>query len=395
MFKIKHGFAFKSEHFSSEGEFVLLTPGNFHEKGGFRRRLGKDRYFTGDIPEAFVLNAGDLIIAMTEQGPGLLGSSALIPDTEVFLHNQRIGLIHSVDEAKLDLKFLFYLFNTTPIRGQINASATGTKVRHTAPERIYRISTAVPDLADQKRIADTLSAYDDLIENNRRRIALLEDAARQLYKEWFVRFRFPGHEHVAMNDGVPQGWERAPASSVLNILSGGTPKTTTSQFWDGDIGFFTPKDAVQGAYVSTTEKTITEEGLAKCNSKLYPRDTLFITARGTVGKMNLALVPMAMNQSCYALVSKSCLSQRMLYLTMDASLQQFRSQASGAVFDAIVVATFDRISVIKPDAKIAEAFDEVINPVFDQIANLGRQNEHLAKARDLLLPKLMNGSLIV
>jgi type I restriction enzyme S subunit len=135
--------------------------------------------------------------------------------------------------------------------------------------------------------------------------------------------------------------------------------------------------------------------LAKCNSKLYPKDTLFITARGTVGKMNLALAPMAMNQSCYALVSNSCLSQRMLYLTMDASLQQFRSQASGAVFDAIVVATFDRISVIKPDGKIAEQFDELINPIFDQIANLGKQTEQLAKARDLLLPKLMNGTLTV
>jgi type I restriction enzyme S subunit len=260
---------------------------------------------------------------------------------------------------------------------------------------IHGLPIFVPDRAIQDRIAAVLASYDDLIEANRRRITLLEDAARQLYKEWFVRFRFPGHEHVAMIDGVPEGWERAPASSVLNVLSGGTPTTTTPQFWDGGIGFFTPKDAVRGAYVFGTEKMITEEGLAKCNSKLYPKDTLFITARGTVGKMNLALAPMAMNQSCYALISKSCISQRMLYLTMDASLQQFRSQASGAVFDAIVVATFDRISVIKPAAKTAEAFDDLINPAFDQIANLGRQNEQLARARDLLLPKLMNGTLTV
>ena len=127
----------------------------------------------------------------------------------------------------------------------------------------------------------------------------------------------------------------------------------------------------------------------------YQKDTLFITARGTVGKINLALVPMAMNQWCYALVSNSCLSQRMLYLTMDASLQQFRSQASGAVFDSIVVATFDRILVIKPDVKMAKAFDDLVDPIFDQIANLGKQNHHLAEARDLLLPRLMSGSLTV
>lgn len=260
---------------------------------------------------------------------------------------------------------------------------------------LHKMPASCPDTQTQQSIVRILSAYDDLIENNRRRIVLLEAGARQLYKEWFVRLRFPGHEHTKITDGVPEGWERAPASDVLNVLSGGTPKTTTPQFWDGEIGFFTPKDAVQSAYVSTTEKKITEAGLAKCNSKLYPKDTLFITARGTVGNINLALEPMAMNQSCYALISKSCLSQRMLYLTMDASLEQFRSQASGAVFDAIVVATFDRISVVKPDKQIATAFDVLIDPIFDQIANLGKQNQQLAKARDLLLPRLMNGSLAV
>jgi len=258
---------------------------------------------------------------------------------------------------------------------------------------IHGLPIFIPERRIQDRISAILSAYDDLIENNRRRIALLEEAARQLYKEWFVRFRFPGHEHAKIIDGVPEGWERIPASEVLNVLSGGTPNTATPRYWDGGIGFFTPKDAVAGAYVSMTEKTITEVGLASCNSKLYPKDTLFITARGTVGKMNLAQVPMAMNQSCYAMVSKTFLSQRFLYLAMDSSLQQLQSQASGAVFAAIIVSTFDRILVTKPDEKIAAAFDDFVNPIFDQIAALGRQTEQLANARDLFLPRLMSGSL--
>lgn len=395
---VKHGFAFKGEHFSDSGRYIVLTPGNCENSGGFKSRGDREKWYSADVPDGYLLEEGELLVVMTDlvNTAPVLGGSFLIPESDKYLHNQRLGLVKVLDEDATDKRFLYYLFNTHEYRGQVRGSASGATVRHTSPGRIKDCSVRIPkNRSEQQRIASILSAYDDLIENNRRRIALLEDAARQLYKEWFVRFLFPGHEHVAMIDGVPEGWERTPASAVLNVLSGGTPKTTTAQFWDGDIGFFTPKDAVQGAYVSSTEKTITEEGLAKCNSKLYPKDTLFITARGTVGKMNLALVPMAMNQSCYALVSKSCLSQRMLYLTMDASLQQFRSQASGAVFDAIVVATFDRISVIKPDVKTADAFDELINPVFDQIANLGRQNEHLAKARDLLLPKLMNGTLIV
>lgn len=310
------------------------------------------------------------------------------------LTNQQINSVVPADEH--DPKFIYYLLNYH--RPQIRSLGLGNGAAQPIINKttFSGVKVSVPATRDdEQRIATILSAYDDLIENNRRRIALLEEAARQLYKEWFVRFRFPGHEHVKIIDGVPEGWERIPASYVLHVFSGGTPKTTTPQFWDGNIGFFTPKDAVQGAYVSVTEKTITEEGLAKCNSKLYPKDTLFITARGTVGKMNLAFVPMAMNQSCYALVSKSCLSQRLLYLTMDASLNQFRSQASGAVFDAIIVATFDRISVIYPDAKIAEAFDDVINPIFDQIGNLGKQTEQLARARDLLLPKLMSRAIAV
>jgi type I restriction enzyme S subunit len=315
----------------------------------------------------------------------------LTTDEQVFL-GQRLFHYRANPES-LDSRFLAYVLQSNQVQGWIKGVGFGATVVHAKVADFLKIPIPIPPMPTQVRIGEILSAYDDLIENNWRRIALLEESARQLYREWFVRFRFPGHEHVKIIDGVPEGWERTPASNVLNVLSGGTPNTNTPRYWDGDIGFFTPKDAVPSAYVSITEKTITEAGLTNCNSKLYPKDTLFITARGTVGKMNLAQVPMAMNQSCYALVSNTFLSQRFLYLTMDDSLQQLRSQASGAVFAAIIVSTFDRILVTKPDEKIATAFDDFVNPIFDHIAILGRQTEQLAKARDLLLPRLMSGSL--
>ncbi|MCB1089800.1 MAG: restriction endonuclease subunit S, partial [Verrucomicrobiae bacterium] len=203
-----------------------------------------------------------------------------------FLHNQRLGLIEVTDPSRIDKRFLYHLLNTNGYRAQVRGSATGATVRHTAPGRIKECRVRYPrDIRVQAKVADILSAYDDLIENNRRRIALLEEAARLLYREWFVHFRFPGHEHVPLIDGLPEGWERQAASAVMDVLSGGTPKTGNATFWDGDIGFFTPKDATDTPYVLTTEKTITEEGLRACNSKLYPTDTLFITARGTVGKL--------------------------------------------------------------------------------------------------------------
>lgn len=394
-FSIKHGFAFKGEYFVENGSHVVLTPGNFYEPGGFRARPGKDRYYAIEPPEDFILKAGDLIIAMTEQGEGLLGSSALIPTEGSYLHNQRIGLVENLDHGKIDKHFLYHLFNTPFVRAQIRASATGGKVRHTAPKRIYAIKVRAPDIREQNRIAEVVSAYDDLIENNRRRIGLLEEAARLLYREWFVHFRFPGHEHVKIVNGVPEKWERLPASTVMDILSGGTPKTANSAFWGGDIGFFTPKDATNTPYVLTTEKTITDEGLRACNSKLYPVDTLFITARGTVGKLNLALAPMAMNQSCYALRSKTYLGQRHLYLALKAAIEQVRSRATGSVFDAIIVATFDSIPFLLPPESLTQSFEQSIDAMFDQIANLIQQNRKLTQARDLLLPRLMRGEVAV
>jgi len=251
------------------------------------------------------------------------------------------------------------------------------------------------DLCEQAAIASVLSAYDDLIENNRRRIQLLEQAARLLYKEWFVHLRFPGHEHTQIIDGVPEGWEKKTAFEVMDVLSGGTPKTTNPSYWDGDIPFFTPKDATDFAYAHDTEKSITEAGLKNCNSNFYPKDTVFITARGTVGKINLAQRPMAMNQSCYALVAHSPVSQQFLYFALVDGVEQFRSRAVGAVFDAIVRDTFKLIPFVVPDEKLITAFMEHVSPMLAQIDNLSGQVRSLRKDRDILLPKLMNGEVAV
>ena len=136
LFRVKHGYAFKGQYFESDGPYVLLTPGSFNEEGGYRDQGDKTKFYTGDVPDGYVLDEGDLLVAMTEQAPGLLGSSAWIPEAARFLHNQRLGRIVDLDERRLDKRFLYYVFNTREVRQRISASATGGKVRHTAPERI-------------------------------------------------------------------------------------------------------------------------------------------------------------------------------------------------------------------------------------------------------------------
>ena len=169
-------------------------------------------------------------------------------------------------------------------------------------------------------------------------------------------------------------------TDLIQILGGGTPKTGETAYWNGNIAFFTPKD-VGTPYTFITEKTITEEGLSHCNSRLYPVNTVFVTARGTVGKVGLSGVPMAMNQSCYALVLKV--------------VDKLKHKASGAVFDAITTRDFESEQIMKLSDDDARAFLCVAEPMFQDILNNSIENLRLSTLRDFLLPKLMSGEIDV
>jgi type I restriction enzyme S subunit len=320
---------------------------------------------------------------------------AIIPEGFDGCLGRRMGLIRP-DPEKLLSRYLHYYFLSLSWQSYADTKViVGATVNRFPIKDFPDFNIRVPDISLQRKIVEVLSAYDDLIENNRRRIQLLEESARLLYKEWFVHLRFPGHEHVKVVDGVPEGWKRTTASEVMDILSGGTPKTTTPEYWDGDIPFFTPKDAKISVFTNDTEKNITEAGLKKCNSRLYPKHTVFITARGTVGKLSLAQRPMAMNQSCYALVGKNGLTQFFTFCALQSSIEQFKARASGSVFDSIVVDTFNQIPFLKPTNNFIDEFTSEVSSVFNQIDTLLLMNKKLGQARDLLLPKLMSGEIAV
>lgn len=182
-------------------------------------------------------------------------------------------------------------------------------------------------------------------------------------------------------------------TEMIQILGGGTPKTGESSYWNGDIPFFTPKD-VGTPYTLSTEKTITEDGLSHCNSRLYPINTVFVTARGTVGKVGMSGVPMAMNQSCYALVGKDIHQLLVFFYTLKV-VDRLKHKASGAVFDAIITKDFETESIFKLSDADAEAFLSVAEPIYQSILNNTIENQRLAALRDTLLPKLMSGEIDV
>ncbi len=296
-------------------------------------------------------------IILTREAP-LGGVGKIRTDDRVFL-GQRLYHFRP-DPKKLDADFLLYALLGEDLQSQIKSFGSGSTVEHMRLEDIPCLEFAVPPLPIQRRIAGILSAYDELIENSQRRIKILEAMTRALYREWFVHFRFPGHESVPRVPSplgeIPQGWEVKPFTEIADVLSGGTPKTDVTEYWNGEIPFFTPRDAPDCFYVEDTDKHVTDLGLSKCASELYPPDTVFITSRGTVGKVAIPSVPMAMNQSCYALRGKPGFPQRFVFLMTLQQVEYLKTNTGGATFDTIVVDTFRRMGVVRPACDIIAEF---------------------------------------
>ena len=277
----------------------------------------------------------------------------------------------------------------------LNKLAVGGAQQNLNAITIKKFKIALPPLPTQQKIASILSTYDTLIENNTKRIRLLEQMAENLYKEWFVRFRFPGHENVEMENGLPKGWKNCSIAEYAEIMSGGTPKTDNESYYGGDIPFFTPKDARDSIFSHHTLTNITEEGLNHCNSKLYPKGTVTITARGTVGRVNMMGCSMAMNQSCFALKSKNHKNNIFLFFALRDASALMKKMANGGVFDTIILKTFEHIPMLIPPEDTINAFDALINPILDSLFSLEQQFALLTRQRDLLLPRLMSGKLEV
>lgn len=295
----------------------------------------------------------------------------------------------SVNKEKVDSKFLFFYLQIPEIKIWLENNAIGSTMPNLNTTILGSVPLFIPPLYIQKKIANILSAYDDLIENNQKQIQLLEEAAQRLYKEWFVDLRFPGHENTRIVDGVPEGWEKFPFSSKVSIMSGGTPKTTNKSFYEGEIPFYTPKDYPNNFFVFDTELHISNDGLLNCNSAYFPSGTIIITARGTVGKTVILGIPMAMNQSCYALKSDDLGTPYYLFFSINQEVSKLKVMSNGGVFNTIITKTFDNIHITIPNNNLHKNFDNNINFIMEKIKKLLQQNKLLQEMRNTLLPKLI------
>ena len=383
----------KQNEFFPEGYCLFLNAGNVTPNGFSFEENSFITQEKDDLLRKGKLQRGDIVYTTR----GTVGNAALYSESVPF-ENIRINsgmVILRCHEDIVDKQYLYQVLKSEHFRPYFKKYCTGSAQPQLPIINFSKIELNIPEVATQRRIADILSAYDDLIENNRKQIKLLEEAAQRLYKEWFVDLLFPGHEHTKIVDGVPEGWGIFRFSDKVKIMSGGTPKTDNSNYYGGEIPFYTPKDSGGAFFAFQTETNITEEGLDNCNSHLYPENTIIITARGTVGKTTLLAVPMAMNQSCYALKSDEINAPYYLFFALNQEIIALRTMSNGGVFNTIVVKTFDRIHIRIPPDNLIQRFENMVTPVMELIKAKTKENFALSEARDRLLPELMSGEVEV
>lgn len=352
---------------------------------------------------------GDVVL--TVEAP--LGEVAQLGSEKIALA-QRVVTLRG-KKGVLDNTYLLYLLQTEGMLEQLKSRSTGTTVLGIKQSELRKISLALPPIEQQRPAAQVLRTLDSRINLLHETNATLESIAQSLFKSWFVDFDpvrtkfeglkpenmdaatatlFPdGFEESALGE-LPIGWKHVPFTETVDVIGGGTPKTSVAEYWNGDIPWFSVVDAPASTdvFVIETAKHITNIGLNNCSTKLLAAGTTIISARGTVGRLALCGRDMAMNQSCYGLRGKAG-DVYFTYFSTCRLVASLKQRAHGSVFDTITRDTLAGVSIVYPEQQIVCKFESVISPVMEKI----KQNLHMVKTltqlRDTLLPRLISGQL--
>ena len=360
------------------GPYPFIQTGDVKHAGLYVTEYSQT-YSEEGLAQSKLWESGTLCITIAANiaDTAILGIDACFPDSV-------IGFIP--DEDKADACFVKYLFDAH-LQRSFKKFTQGAAQDNLSQGKLLSLKFPVPDIHEQRDIADKLSAYDNLIENNRRRIQLLEQAARLLYKEWFVHLRFPGHEHVKITDGVPEGWEKKILSEIADITMGQSPKSIYYNedgnglpFHQGVTNFGVRFPSLQ--IYCTVQKRIAEPG-----------DILF-SVRAPVGRINITKDKIVIGRGLSAIRSKLN-QQNLLFYVLKSHFFKEDMIGGGAIFAAITKKDLHNVELILPTEQITEMFIEHVQPIDLQVENLQQTINDLTQARDLLLPRLMNGEIAV
>jgi len=344
--------------------------------------------------DRFSLQSGDIVVARTG---ATVGYAKLIRDQVDAVFASYLVRFR-VDSTIADPSFVGRLVESLVYKEFVKSRVGGAAQPNANAQVLGSFKFRLPTRREQERISSILSAYDELIENNRRRMALLEETARQLYREWFVRLRFPGHEHTRITHGVPEGWERRRIGDIADCVGGGTPATSVSAYWeDADVTWVTPTDVTRNQHyvLLDSEKKITEAGLQNSSAKLVPPHAVLMTSRASVGFFAVAQREVCTNQGFISVVpTEEALSPYLLFHLSDR-VEEIRSMGSGSTYPEVSRGKFREFEVLLPEMKLVSLFAEQAEMLLKQIRVLKQQNQRLRAGRDLLLPRLMSGEIAV
>ena len=433
---IGDGYRAKNDELSSRG-LPFARAGNINDGFHFD---DADHFPEVDLSRVGnkISQPGDVVFT----SKGTVGRFAFVRTrTPRFVYSPQLCFWRSVDRQAIDARFLYYWMFGREFFVQFKGVAGQTDMAEyvsLTDQRRMHITLPPPD--EQRAIAHILGTLDDKIELNRRMNETLEAMARALFKSWFVDFLpvranmearnrkartqtgakaqgrpsmgsgqaipslpkhiadlFPNSFEDSELGEIPEGWEPGPFAGTIKILGGGTPKTSSPECWNGGIPWFSIVDAPSDTdvWVIDTEKKITQAGVENSSTQILPVGTTIITARGTVGRIALVGVPMAMNQSCYGLRGKSDMHGYYTYFATRQLVSSLQQRAHGSVFDTITQDTFAGVTVVIPPPHLVEAFEKIVSPTLQRIRAGLFMSSTLATLRDALLPKLISGKLRV
>jgi type I restriction enzyme S subunit len=386
LINIKHGYAFKGEFFSEEPtDDILLTPGNFAIGGGFKAQ--KLKYYNGDFPVDYILDENDVIVTMTDlsKEADTLGFSAKVPAWygKRFLHNQRIGLV-KLKTDDFDKDYLYWLMRTFSYQRFVANGATGATVKHTSPTKICQYKfTAPDDKTTQRKIASILSAYDDLIENNLKRIKLLEEAINLNFKD-LISKEDKNFTYIKLN-------------SFVDIISG-FPFKSNYYNENGKHKIVTIKNVQDGFFVPIVTDRIDDVPDNMNKALFLTTGDVIMSLTGNVGRVCLVYGDdYVLNQRVVKLSAKEQIDQPFIYaLVRDKQmLKILENLSNGAAQQNLSPIKMGELPIRYPNKSLREDFNQKVSPMLEMICKLNIQNTKLREARDILLPKLMNGQIEV
>lgn len=335
---------------------------------------------------------GDLLI--TAVG-ATLGIPYAVDDEVFYFKDGNLIWLRNFSED-INSKYIYFWITSDIGQKSMWSRTIGSAQPALTIDTIKQFEIPVPKYDIQCKIVEILSAYDNLIENNQRQIKLLEEAAQRLYKEWFVDLHFPGYENVEIVDGVPEGWTYKQVDEFGEVITGKTPSTSKTEYYDGSIPFVTIPDMHGNVFPLVTEKTLTKAGANTQRNKYLPVNSVIVSCIATVGLVNIAVKPCQTNQQINSVVLYDDNELYFFYESMKRIKTLLDGVGSnGATMTNVNKTKFSNIHVLYPTEDLVKRYNEFCKPIFDKILSLSKGILVSKQARDRLLPKLMSGEIEV